>query len=103
MEQFDICPIQGSGRDGRQILAVILQHRFAKSLETCVVAPMVPLEHLPRVERLRPMTTIDGRDYVIAVDRLAAIERRTIGPAVGSVGSLRQDLIAAVDLLFTGF
>jgi toxin CcdB len=99
MDQFDICPLRG----GRGNPVVILQHRLSHDLDTCVVAPLVPTSELPPIERMRPLVYYRERDYVIAVDRLAAVARRNIDKPVGSVAAQRDGIIAAIDLLFTGY
>jgi toxin CcdB len=104
ISQFDICPVRGeNGSPRRRRLVVILQHEIARRLETCVVAPLVPEAQLPVLDRLRPVIAFDGKRHVLAVDRLAAIERRTIGAAIGSAAAQRDRLVAALDFLFTGF
>ena len=99
MNQFDICPLRG----GRGNPVVILQHRLSHQLDTCVVAPLVPTSQLPPLERMRPLVRYRDRDHVIAVDRLAAVTRRSIAKPVGSAAAQRDHIIAAIDLLFTGY
>jgi hypothetical protein len=60
------------------------------------------MSQLPPIERLRPLVRYRDRDHVIAVDRLAAVARRSIDKPAGSVAAQRDAIIAAVDLLFTG-
>jgi toxin CcdB len=99
MDQFDICPL----RSGQGNPVVILQHRLSHHLDTCIVAPLVPASQLPPIERMRPLVRYRDRDHVIAMDRLAAVARRSIDKRVGSVASERDPIIAAIDLLFTGY
>ena len=82
---------------------MILQHRLSHHLDTCVVAPLVPTSQLPSVERMRPVVRYRDQDHVIAVDRLAAVARRSIDKSVGSVAAQRDHIIGAIDLLFTGY
>ena len=99
MDQFDICPLRG----GRGNPVVILQHRLSHHLDTCVVAPLVPTSQLPPIERMRPLIRYQDRDHVIVIDRLAAVARRSIDKPVGSAAAQRDHIIAAIDLLFTGY
>ena len=99
MDQFDICPLRG----GRGNPVVILQHRLSHHLDTCVVAPLVPISQLPAMERMRPLVRFQDRDHVIAVDRLAAVGRRSIDKPIGSLAAERDGIIVAIDLLFTGY
>jgi hypothetical protein len=58
---------------------------------------------LPSLERIRPPVNFEGKPYVVVVDRLAAVERHSVGPRVGSLEPHRDELIRAIDTLFTGF
>ena len=99
MDQFDICLLRGA----RGNPVVVLQHRLSQHLDTCVVAPLVPISQLPVLERMRPPVRYQDRDHVIAIDRLAAVARRSIDKPVGSVAAQRDQIISAIDLLFTGY
>lgn len=101
MEQFAIHR-QRSGRHAGGLL-VILQHDFVDALETCVVAPLIPIGLLLVLPRLRPTLTVEGRRYVLALDRLATLDRQTIGEAAGNALSCRDEIFLALDLLFKGF
>ncbi len=45
---------------------------------------------------------VNGRRYVIFVEQLAAISRRSIGQTVGTAKAIEYNIIAALDMLFTG-
>ena len=55
------------------------------------------------IERMRPLVRHKGRDHVIAIDRLAAVARRSIDKPIGSAAAQRDQIVAAIDLLFTGY
>jgi hypothetical protein len=104
MDQFDVHrlrPLAGSKRQSE--LVIILQHPHARAVDTVIVAPLRHLGGLPPLERVRPLVMFEGREYIAVVDRLAAIERRTIGERVGGLDTYRYDLIRALDVLLTGF
>ena len=84
-------------------VVVILQHRHTFDVDTVIVAPLVSAGTLPPLGRIRPRVGLEGREHVAVMDRLAAVERRAIGPRVGSVQAYRDELIRAIDTLFTGF
>jgi toxin CcdB len=54
------------------------------------------------ITRLNPTASLDGTEYVLVFQELAAIPVSSLGEPVSSLASRRTDLIAAVDLLFTG-
>lgn len=103
MDQFAVYRVRSLlGADRRHSeLVVILQHAHARAVET--VAPLHGKDRLPPLERIRPLVAIEGREYIVAVDRLAAIDRRTLGERIGSLDAHRYDLIRALDVLLTGF
>ena len=104
MQQFDMHRLRDSDENGlSKALVVILQHGHTRAVDTVIVAPVVPRSSLPSLERIRPPVNFKGEPYVVAVDRLAAVERHSVGPRVGSLEPHRDDLIRAVDTLFTGF
>ena len=52
--------------------------------------------------RLTPVLEFQGRPYVAMIPELAGIPRRSLGVSAGSLASQRGEIIAALDLLFTG-
>ncbi len=77
---------------------------FLDSLETRVVAPVLPLERIGRpFVRLSPVLDIDGRAYVVVIPSLSSVPRQLIGDPVADFSVLRDELIAATDFLFQGF
>ena len=54
------------------------------------------------VEFLNPAFVIEGRDVFLSVQELAGVSRAGLGEVVTSVASRRDDIVASLDLLFTG-
>ncbi|MBC7792446.1 MAG: CcdB family protein [Clostridia bacterium] len=73
-------------------------------LPTCVVVPMSSASGLPykRITRLMPEVEILGGSYVLVTQELAAVARTILGPAVAELTARRSEIVAALDLLFTG-
>lgn len=107
MRQYDVCPIAPLGRHGRQSgrrqLVVVLQHQLLAALQSVVVAPLVEATEDVRFKRLRPALSVNGRDYVLAIDRLASVVRRELQDPVDNVSEHRDSIRNALDLLFVGF
>lgn len=103
MNQFDVLENLNERTRDRYPFVVVLQHDRTSSLITVIVAPlhhaMPPLMNT----RLHPALTLDGRQYVVMVEELAAVLRPSLGRVVGTTESMRDSLIQALDLLFTGF
>lgn len=57
---------------------------------------------MKRVERLHPLVTFKGQKYIIAIDQIATVAVSQLGKPSGSAGHLRDEIIAAIDRLFTG-
>jgi hypothetical protein len=103
MKQFDVCWASGAGVAGRTRLVVVLQHHDIDAIATIVVAPLYLPSELDTLERLRPSTTIGGRTYLVAVDRLASIPKRQLGLTSDNLEHLRYEFTKALDLIFSGF
>ncbi|MBB5754991.1 CcdB family protein [Prosthecomicrobium pneumaticum] len=98
MRQFDVCRLR---RDD-ETLVVLLQHDVADGLDTRIVAPVSFLPYRDLVGAVRLAVDVAGRTGVVLVDRLAAIECRSLGPAVASIAHEQDRLKRAIDLLFLG-
>ena len=100
MAQFDIHRFQAGGR-ARYV--VDLQSDLLSELSTRLVAPAYPLgPTTPRITRLNPKLEVEGRQYFLATQEMAAIKKSLLGTTVGSAAARRDEIIVAIDLLITG-
>jgi toxin CcdB len=101
MAQFDVFR-NPRGRAFPLLLDV--QAELLSDLATRVVVPMAPKRTwaAARLSRLNPTATVERREYVIVLQELAAIPRSALGEPVASLAARRVELIAALDVLFTG-
>jgi toxin CcdB len=101
MAQFDLFR---HARNKRYPFLLDIQADLLRDLATRVVAPLTPVKRLGRkpISRLNPVVAVDGAEYAILFQELAALPVTAIGDTVGSLRSRRDELIAALDLLFTG-
>ena len=81
---------------------IVLQHDRVSSFAAIVVAPLVRATSVQGQTRLHPFVDVDGVKYVMFVEDLAAVPRRTLGRIVGSAETHRYEILAAIDMLFTG-
>jgi hypothetical protein len=51
------------------------------------------------VRDLHPKVLVDGAPHIVAVHLLAAVPRRGLGPAVGSLDAEHDRLLRALDVL----
>ena len=104
MNQFDIHanPFPNS-RERQPFLVVLQSDLISRSLETVVVAPLEAADSGKFADRLNPAVTVDGRSYVLIAQELVTVRRSVLGEPRGSLGHERDPIIAALDMLFTGF
>jgi toxin CcdB len=104
MTQFDVVanPFPRS-RDRQPFLVTLQSGLLARTLDTVVVAPLEPAATGSFAEKLNPRVAVDGNDFVIITQELVTVRKNVLGPSHGSVMADRDKIIAALDLLFTGF
>jgi toxin CcdB len=102
VQQFDIIENADPRTRSRYPFLVILQHNRISLAKTAIVAPpTAPNSGLPS-SRLHPSILVADRSYVLVTEELAAVQRRLLGRIVGSAASQRYEIIAAIDVCFTG-
>jgi toxin CcdB len=84
---------------------VDVQSELLDSLPGCVVIPLAradALETLP-VLRLNPTFNIDSIALIALTQDLASVPRRMLKLPVSDLSTHRDDILAALDFLFTGY
>lgn len=101
MAQFDLLR---HGRSKRYPFLLDVQADLLRDLATRVVAPLTPVKRLggKPIGRLNPTVAIEGKDYAILFQELAAVPCAAIGEPIGNLHNRRDEMIAALDLLLTG-
>lgn len=85
-------------------LVIDLQSDFLQDLPTRVVAPLQSVDTVSWViARLTPRLEVNGKTYVMATHRLAALPLAEIGPAIADLSSRADEITGATDFLFQGF
>jgi toxin CcdB len=104
MKQFDIHANPFPRSRERQPLLVTLQSDLlSKSLDTVVVAPLEVAGGGKFAARLNPPVTVDHTPYVLIAQELVTVRKSVLGKACGSLAHEGDKIVAALDLLFTGF
>jgi toxin CcdB len=101
MSQFDV----HADRKGKLYpLLLDVQADLLSHLDTRVVVPLALKRRYPAtpIRRLNPVITFRGVAYVAVFQELAAISASELGEIRGTFAAHRGELIAALDLLFTG-
>jgi len=100
MAQFDVYK---NPRGGEYPLLLDVQSDLLSRLATRVVVPLVVRdERAAPISRLNPTATIGGVEHVLHFQELAAVPETVLRDPVASLASRRTELVAAIDLLFTG-
>jgi toxin CcdB len=105
MAQFRVYRNPAPASKARFPLLLDIQGDLIGTLETRVVVPLMPLaaKSARGVTILMPAFEIDGRRYGMCTPQLAGIHRSGVGAEVADLASRRDEIIAALDLLISGF
>ncbi|MDP2409419.1 MAG: CcdB family protein [Pseudolabrys sp.] len=103
-KQFDVFanPFPRS-RERQPFLASLQNDLLDRTLDTTVVAPLEPAGSGTFADRLNPRVEIDGAPFVLMTQELVTVRKSVLGQPHGSIAGERAAIIAALDLLFTGF
>jgi toxin CcdB len=103
MAQYDVFRNPDS-RTRRAIPFLLdVQSDLLEPLATRVVVPLVRKSEMPRpARRLNPVFKIEDVEVVMSTPELAGVLREALGNKVGSLSEKRDEIISALDLLFTG-
>jgi toxin CcdB len=80
------------------------QADLLSGLNTRFVALLLPEAQAPKpAARLNPVFEIGGERVVMVTQFAAAVPVRELGEAVGSLVEREEDIVAALDMLISGF
>jgi toxin CcdB len=104
MHQFDVLvnPFPRS-RERQPFLVALQSDLLAHTLDTVVVAPLERAETGSFVDRLNPRVTVEGAPFALIAQETVTVRKSALRNPVGSLTAERDKIIAALDLLFTGF
>ena len=85
-------------------LLLDVQNDLLEDLGTRVVIPLykAAAEQDEAIERLTPIVEVEGTSYIAMSSELAGIPRKSLGAQVADLAHRRNDILAALDFLFTG-
>jgi toxin CcdB len=104
MKQFDVVanPFPRS-RERQPFLVALQSDLLVRALDTVVVAPLERAASGTFADRLNPRIEVDGQPFVLVAQELVTVRKSVLGNPRASIASDRDAIIAALDLLFTGF
>lgn len=99
MAKFDI--YQGQESDS---LLLDIQVDLLDALNTRMVVPLIPVGKAPiPAKRLNPAFTIEGTEYVMVTQFMAAVPRSILREPVANLKDRFKEITAAIDMLTQGF
>lgn len=104
MAQFDV--YENTNPDTKKIVPYLLdvQANLLEALATHVVVPLVPVSVMGKAAKhLNPVFKIKKTHVVMSTAELAGVPVRILGEKVTSLKDYRNEIIAALDFLFTGY
>jgi toxin CcdB len=103
MAQFDV--YLNPNLDTCKVIPYLLdvQADLLDTLSTRVVVPLILVDKMGLAAKyLNPQFKIKGEVVAMSTAELAGISNRSLGEKVASLKNKRNEIIAALDLLFTG-
>ncbi|MBF0416159.1 MAG: CcdB family protein [Magnetococcales bacterium] len=101
MAQFDLYPYDKSG--SRVAWLVDVQSNLMDTLQTRIVIPLYPMDSRHKLIRgLNPTVDLFGGMFFLSTPEMAAVHVRELKQPTGSLFEMRNQIMAAMDLLFTG-
>src|SRR5262245_21272380 len=102
IQQFDLFKNPDTNDAKYRPFLVVLQSDLVSGLTATVVAPLVARKDMRGAQRLNPVVTVSGEEFWLATNELFALDRRVLRNKVTSLAACRDEIIAAIDMLFTG-
>jgi toxin CcdB len=102
IQQFDVYKNPDTTDAKYRPFLLVLQSDLVSGLAATVVAPLVRRRDLTGAQRLNPLVRVAGEEFWLATHELFALDRQKLGSKVASLNACRDDIIAAIDMLFTG-
>lgn len=103
MPQFDVHRNPDPRTGGEVPYLLNVQSDLLAPLATCVVVPLVSAAAMDKpAKRLNPQFEVEGKPVVMSTAEIAGIPRRALGEKVDALQERRAEIIAALDMLFTG-
>jgi toxin CcdB len=81
-----------------------VQSDLLDQMNTRVVVPLLPIaEAPPQLTRLNPIFALNGVDYALVPQHMAAITLRELGSPDSNMSARHDHIRTALDMLFIGF
>ena len=103
MVQFDVY-LNPNAETNRNIPYLVnVQADLLDVLATRIVIPLHTMASIPKPARyLNPILEISGEKFVLSTAELAGVPIAMLGKPLDNLNAYREDIIAALDFVFTG-
>lgn len=102
MAQFDVYPNPAGGMGDAVPYVLDVQDDQLAGVPTRIVVPLARPDGFQALRRLNPLVEVDGERLAVMTHLMAAVPRDVLRGRVASLESRRNDIVAALDFLFTG-
>lgn len=83
---------------------LVVQHRLSDHLSSRVVVPLMSRKKFgPPISRLNPVFTVEDHEMVMVTHLIGAVSAASLRTRVSDLSARRSDIVAALDMLLTGF
>ena len=104
MKQFDVVLNKTGLQEELIPFFLCVQSDFIAPTRSRVVIPLRRPEVIgPQAARLNPLFTIQGMRVMLMTQEITHLPDTLLGKPIGSLEAQRDDIIAAVDMLISGF
>ncbi|TLS78355.1 plasmid maintenance protein CcdB [Mariprofundus erugo] len=103
MAQFDL--YRNPNSDSNAFIPYLLdvQADLLNVLATRVVIPLYTSDAIPKpILHLNPVLEVNGERFVLSAAELAGVSTSALGESITNLQSFRDEIIAALDFVFTG-
>lgn len=102
MAQFDIYENLGAGKS-KYPFFMDIQNPLFERLNERVVIPLTSINNLKAIKQLHPSIEVSGQHYLVMTNLLTSISMQELRhQPVINAGSVRDEVVAAMDLLVLG-
>lgn len=101
MAQFDVYQNTNNATKDKVPYFMDIQHQLLSQLPTRVVIPL--FNNTNPIKKLNPSFIIEERSVILASDELTSIPKYLLEKKVTNLSQHRDEIIASIDFLITGF
>ncbi len=104
MSQFDVFTNPSTKSRETYPYIIDVQNALISDIATRMVIPLGKLSHFKneQMHGLTPLIEYKSEQYILLTPQIASMKSKLLKNPVGSIASLRNEIIAAIDFAITG-